>query len=369
MGRRRWTFAAGIATTVALALPSGALAATASPDSLAFGSVRVGTTSAPQTTTVSGAVTGAPTVSGAGFAITEQTCPPPPLGTCTVSVTFTPTAAGPASGTLTVPGLPSDATVALSGTGTEPVAVLDQPTAFGFGAITVGQKSGGISTKVRNGGSAPLTISSIVLGGANPGDFALGYCTATPITLMPGQECFVAALFQPASAGDKGAAITVTHDAAGGSLTIPLAGTGVAPPPPTTPGAPAPPTTVDVPGGASTITGAPIVKIASPKRNASVTRFTKVRRKRKLVTIAKAVTFKGTASDTDGLARVEVALVKGSSVPASPAYKRAKLDDFAWSHTVPAKEKLKAGTYTLVARATDVRGVRSAPVSVTFKLK
>src|SRR5262249_5482403 len=52
MGRGRWTFVAGAVLATALALPGGALAATANPTSLDLGGVRVGTTSAPQTTTI-----------------------------------------------------------------------------------------------------------------------------------------------------------------------------------------------------------------------------------------------------------------------------------------------------------------------------
>ncbi len=102
--------------------PASAL--TASPASLAFGNVNVGSTSSAQTVTVSNPNAAAVPVSqlavSGPFGHTS-TCGAsiPANGSCTVSVTFAPTATGSASGSLTVassaPGSPL--TVALSGTG------------------------------------------------------------------------------------------------------------------------------------------------------------------------------------------------------------------------------------------------------------
>ena len=97
---------------------------TASPSSLSFGSTAVGATS---TSTVTVSNSGSAAVSMASVGVTGPFSETNNCGTslaagasCTVSVTFTPTAAGSASGTLSVnssaPGSPL--TVALSGTGT-----------------------------------------------------------------------------------------------------------------------------------------------------------------------------------------------------------------------------------------------------------
>jgi hypothetical protein len=103
--------------------PSSAL--TASPGSLSFGNEPVGSTSAAQTVTVSNPNSTAVSISqlavSGAFAHTT-TCGASIAadGTCTVSVQFAPTAAGAATGSLSVtssaPGSPL--TVALSGTGT-----------------------------------------------------------------------------------------------------------------------------------------------------------------------------------------------------------------------------------------------------------
>ena len=97
---------------------------TASPASLSFGSQAVGSASAAKTVTVTNTGTATATLSsvsaGAPFAQTNTCGSSLAAGaSCTVSVTFTPTAAGAATGSLSVasnaPGSPL--TVALSGTG------------------------------------------------------------------------------------------------------------------------------------------------------------------------------------------------------------------------------------------------------------
>jgi non-reducing end alpha-L-arabinofuranosidase len=111
-------------------LPSGTVtgsgsALTASPSSLSFGNQTVGSTSGAQTVTVSNPNSSAVSVSQlavSGPFGQTNTCGASIAadGSCTVSVTFAPTAAGAATGSLTVTsGAPdSPLTVGLSGTGT-----------------------------------------------------------------------------------------------------------------------------------------------------------------------------------------------------------------------------------------------------------
>jgi hypothetical protein len=103
--------------------PTSAL--TASPSSLSFGSVNVGSTSGAQTVTVSNPNASAVSVSQlavSGPFRQTNTCGASIAadGSCTVSVAFAPTAAGSASGSLSVASnaAGSPLTVALSGTGT-----------------------------------------------------------------------------------------------------------------------------------------------------------------------------------------------------------------------------------------------------------
>jgi hypothetical protein len=117
---------------------SGASALTASPTSLSFGSVPTGSTSAAQTVTVTNPGSSAATVSSvsaaAPFAETNNTCGSSIAAgaSCTVSVTYAPTAAGASNGTLSVassaPGSPLS--VVLSGTAVSTTTdlALNQPT-------------------------------------------------------------------------------------------------------------------------------------------------------------------------------------------------------------------------------------------------
>jgi F5/8 type C domain/Abnormal spindle-like microcephaly-assoc'd, ASPM-SPD-2-Hydin len=110
-------------TGTGTATPTATL--TASPTSVNLGSEAVGSTSAAQTVTISNTGSAAAAISSIGapapFAETSG-CGSTlaPGASCTASVTFTPRAAGAASGTLTVGSNASDSslTVALSGTGT-----------------------------------------------------------------------------------------------------------------------------------------------------------------------------------------------------------------------------------------------------------
>ena len=137
------------------------------------------------------------------FAITGTTC-----GTtltagssCTVSVVFQPQSTGPFSTNLLLAdygdGLNANAT--LTGTGTAapaPVAALSS--SINFPNTTQGVTSSSLTAMLSNTGNATLNISSIVLGGANSGDFAI-VASTNPCgsTLAAGASCLIAATFTP----------------------------------------------------------------------------------------------------------------------------------------------------------------------------
>ena len=86
---------------------------------------------------------------------------------------------------------------------------------------------------VTNTGTLPVTISSIVLGGTNAGDFAISNgCPISPSTLQQGpvsNTCQVYVTFTPTAAGTRSATITITHSAPGSPKVVTVTGTGVAP--------------------------------------------------------------------------------------------------------------------------------------------
>jgi sugar lactone lactonase YvrE len=134
-------------------------AAALSPTALDFGSQVVGVTSAPQTVTLTNSGTADLTIStvaltgadASDFAISADTCSGAtvtPSSTCAVSVTFSPTATGPRTGTLTVTDDASNSpqTVSLTGTGIQP-------------SIAISSVSPSSVTLVQGGGAQVVTAN------------------------------------------------------------------------------------------------------------------------------------------------------------------------------------------------------------------
>lgn len=114
------------------------------------------------------------------------------------------------------------------------------PTACGFGTRSLGQGPSGNKeiTIVNHSVSANLTITSIQLAGANPGEFLLSADSGETV-LAPGAERIVAVSFNPATIGSKSATLhVVATNLPGGTAEISLTGTavvGTLPALPTTP--------------------------------------------------------------------------------------------------------------------------------------
>jgi hypothetical protein len=135
----------------------------ASPSSLDFGTVFVGAAASPQTITVrntgNAATTPAGTVTGADasdFALTVNGCSGRSLGaggSCTLTVTFTPVAAGARSATVTITGSGgASATARLTGTGQ-----LNPVIAVSPGLVVPGQVLTAVGTNFPP--AAPVTLA------------------------------------------------------------------------------------------------------------------------------------------------------------------------------------------------------------------
>ncbi len=212
------------------------------PVALAFASQTVGTTSAAQSTRLTNTGSAPLTIGSIGVAganpgdfAQTNTCP---LGaatldagaTCTISVTFTPNAAGARSGTVAIDddAAGSPQTVSLDGDGVEAApAVTLTPSSLSFGSQPVGTTSVAQMTTLTNSGTAPLTIDLVSVTGANAGDFSqTNTCPVTPLTLAAGATCTISVKFTPGAAGPRSASITISDDAAGGPHAVPLTGSG-----------------------------------------------------------------------------------------------------------------------------------------------
>ncbi len=211
---------------------------TLTPASKDFGSVLVGTPSSVQAFTLTNTYTQAVTISSIAttltdFAATSPDCPVSPAtlapgGTCTVNVTFTPSATGARPDTLTVshdaPGLP--ATASLTGTGTAPVGgITIAPTSLSWATVQIGMTSGAKSVTLTNNSSAALAIATIAVGS----DFNVNSttCPLAPSTLAIGSSCTISVSFRPLAQGVRSDMITVTDDGPASPQLVPLSGTGV----------------------------------------------------------------------------------------------------------------------------------------------
>ena len=217
--------------------------ASLTPLSASFGSVTAGNTSGVQIFTLANAGNAAlsitsTTLVGANagsFQIASQTCGATLAagGSCTISVTFSPAAAGSFAASLSVVDAVGTQTASLTGTGTavpQPQAALT-PASAAFGNVTVGTTGAVQSFTLANAGNATLTITSISLGGVNAAEFAVMSNTCTG-SLAASSSCIISIGFTPPSTGPATATLTVSDNGTTAIQTSTLTGTGTAAPAP-----------------------------------------------------------------------------------------------------------------------------------------
>jgi Abnormal spindle-like microcephaly-assoc'd, ASPM-SPD-2-Hydin/Fibronectin type III domain len=106
---------------------------------------------------------------------------------------------------------------------TTPVVNLSN-TSINFGSVMTGASSSPQPVTLSNVGSAPLTISSITIFGADTSDFAqTNNCGST---LAPNGSCTINVTFAPATTGQRGSSVAITDNAPGSPQTVSLLGTG-----------------------------------------------------------------------------------------------------------------------------------------------
>jgi sugar lactone lactonase YvrE len=206
---------------------TGSTPITLSSNSLNLGTVVVGSTSAVRTVSLTNRETAALNFAGvaasAGFAVASNTCGASIAGgaTCTVAVTFSPTAVGAATGTLTFTddAANSPQTVSLSGTGTAPVTL--SSSSLYLGTVTVGSTSGARTVTLTNHQKASLNFTSI----AASAGFAVASNTCGA-SIAAGANCTVGVTFSPTAAGDATGTLIFTDDAPNSPQTLSLTGTG-----------------------------------------------------------------------------------------------------------------------------------------------
>jgi two-component sensor histidine kinase len=207
-----------------------------SPTSLAFDNQAVDMTSTAQSLTLSNTGNAALSITSlaltgtnaSDFAQTNNCAASVAAGTnCTISVTFTPSASGSrtASVSITDNASGSPQTVSLSGTGTAALVSLS-PTSLAFGNQPVGTTSAAQSLTLSNTGNAALSITSLALTGSNASDFAQTNTCGSSVA--GGANCTISVTFTPSGSGSRTASVSITDNASGSPQTVSLSGTGTA---------------------------------------------------------------------------------------------------------------------------------------------
>jgi FG-GAP-like repeat/Abnormal spindle-like microcephaly-assoc'd, ASPM-SPD-2-Hydin/FG-GAP repeat len=199
-----------------------------SPTSLTFAEQLVYATSGPQTVTLANPGS-APlivtSIAASGDFAQTNTCGSSVAAgaSCVISITFTPTAPGTRTGTITIndnaPGSPQ--TVSLTGSGVIPGVTLS-PTTLSFRAQFVSTISGPQAVMLTNTGTATLIITSL----AASGDFAQTNTCGSSVAA--GASCTISVTFSPTQAGTTTGTIRIKDDATGSPQVVPLTGIGTA---------------------------------------------------------------------------------------------------------------------------------------------
>jgi hypothetical protein len=100
------------------------------------------------------------------------------------------------------------------------------PASLTFSYTLAGATSAPMSFTVSNGGAAALSLTSIATTGTNASEFRVANTStcAAGGSVAPGGNCRVDVVFAPTSSGNKSAAVTINHNAAGGTTSVALAG-------------------------------------------------------------------------------------------------------------------------------------------------
>jgi 6-phosphogluconolactonase (cycloisomerase 2 family) len=231
--------AGGSPHTISLSGSGTAVPAQVMPTDLSFGNLAVGNTSGTQTaillnnqTSLALNITSI-TPSG-DFALATPAmgtpCPTsggaiPPSGSCTFGVTFTPTAPGNRSGSITVVDDASNSPQVVNLTGNGIADVTVSPQALNLGSQALNTTSLPKSVILTNNETSSIGISNFTFAG----DFALnpvGTTCSLSIALGAGSSCSVSVTFTPTAIGTRGGSLTITDDAGDQTVTL----TGSTPP-------------------------------------------------------------------------------------------------------------------------------------------
>jgi archaellum component FlaF (FlaF/FlaG flagellin family) len=204
-----------------------------SPTARDFGTVEVGSSSAPKKIILTNQGTGTLTINGIETGSSEFTrtsnCPTKLAAgaSCSINVTFTPFSGATRAATLSVsdsdPSSPQE--VSLTGTGASGSVSLS-PASLQFGPRDIGTASSLKDITLTNQGSTALSLLNITASG----DYSS--TTTCGNTLGPGSSCTISVSFKPWAEGARPGFITVSDTDPTNLQTATLSGTGQIPPSP-----------------------------------------------------------------------------------------------------------------------------------------
>ncbi len=196
---------------------------------LAFGLTSVGSTSTPQTLTVSsyGAINISNISTSTNYTEADN-CPSSLTNgaTCTMYVYFTPTGSGNLPGTVTINSngyFSQTNTVNLTGLGSA-VSLSGAPLSFGNRLVKT--TSAAKTVTVTNNGTTAITMGAITSTNTTDYHIASNTCPASGSTLAGGASCTIGVTFGPQSTGAKRGTIVVNDSDPSSPQLIGLSGTG-----------------------------------------------------------------------------------------------------------------------------------------------
>ena len=218
----------------AIAVPAPVPAVTLAPSSLAFGNQNTGARSASKNIVLRNfgdAPLAIANIGTTGDFAQHNTCGPslPGGSSCTIAVTYAPLVTGKETGTVKITdnAFTGTQTVALTGTGTAPLAVIS-PASLTFQPQLINTTSGGQRVFLSNTGTGPLTFSG--KGIASRGDFAQTNDCGSAVAQA--RSCAITVTFRPTATGTRTGSLSITSNVA--PKTVSLTGTGASAAPPVT---------------------------------------------------------------------------------------------------------------------------------------
>jgi uncharacterized protein YjdB len=233
---QRFVLRVGFLLLVLQHAPVALAQTTLSPTSLGFGNQVVNQVSTARTVTFKNTQTSAVTINSIAISGTNAgdfawsgNCPLSPQTlaagkSCSITVTFKPSALGNRSATLTVThsATTSPQHVTLTGTGIAPVTL--STTTLNFGSIAVGNTSSTRSASLTNHLSVALLFSQI----SATGDYKIVSNTCNS-SVAAGASCSIGIQFSPVTTGTRTGVLTFVDNSPNSPQTVALTGTGSSP--------------------------------------------------------------------------------------------------------------------------------------------